>query len=771
METSRANLLEATLVPGQDALMKSILSNVTALDSSASLMGVLNAIRATGWGAGGASSISSGIEALLPATTRTEFDVAISRNESPHSGTSRIGSGDAFDDPSLFRQPAIFGPVASHNFGHKAEIANGHSHDNDEHSHDPVVDPLTGITEAAPVGASATELFTWNTAAPSPLERFEAQGAAANGKLYVFGGFFNSSIDVTTRSDVYDPASDTWTQVADMPEALTHSAVVVDGQSIYLTGGYVGDHPGPSTDHIWRYDTITNLWSGALSLPAPRGAGAAVLLGRDLHFFGGATRTAGQLNEVDQGDHYVLSLDGGTNWSNLAPLTNPRNHLAGVGLGGKIYAIGGQHERNEVDGNQNQVDVYNPATNTWKRVANLPVPRGHISSSTFVTDGRIDVIGGTLNGNKPSADVTTYDPQANVWVKLPSLPAGRKTPVADVIGDQIDVTTGNAKGGAVPTNTTWTGVLTNKWESSTAMPAAVGEVAGGIIGNKLYLVGEGSPVTFAYNLSTGKWGSTSALSQRPLVGNHHAAEVFNKKLYLFGGLEGSSEGKVQIYNPATNAWSLGANMPFAGGSSSSAVIGKQIYVAGGIVGSSTTNQTAKYNPATNTWRSLAPMQQGRNHAASTTDGANLYVFGGRGPGSGDSNTVANGFDTVQIYNPATNAWVSSLDTGSTLAPLPQARGGMGKAVYFNGEFYVMGGETQDGVGVTDQNVYDRVDIYNPLTNTWRLGTPMPTARHGIFPLLLAGRINVAGGGIQAGLSNSSLLETYNPGPNPLATLP
>lgn len=132
--------------------------------------------------------------------------------------------------------------------------------------------------------------------------------------------------------------------------------------------------------------------------------------------------------------------------------------------------------------------------------------------------------------------------------------------------------------------------------------------------------------------------------------------------------------------------------------------------------------------------------------------------------------MANGFDTVQTYNPATNTWVSSLDTGSTLAPLPQARGGMGKAVYFNGEFYVMGGETQDGVGATDQNVYDRVDIYNPLTNNWQLGTPMPTARHGIFPLLLAGRINVAGGGIQAGLSSSSLLETYNPGSSPLATL-
>jgi hypothetical protein len=55
-----------------------------------------------------------------------------------------------------------------------------------------------------------------------------------------------------------------------------------------------------------------------------------------------------------------------------------------------------------------------------------------------------------------------------------------------------------------------------------------------------------------------------------------------------------------------------------------------------------------------------------------------------------------------------------------------------------------------------------VDIYNPLTNTWRLGPPMPTARHGIFPLYYAGRIYVAGGGIHSGGSQSTVLEIYTP---------
>jgi len=214
---------------------------------------------------------------------------------------------------------------------------------------------------------------------------------------------------------------------------------------------------------------------------------------------------------------------------------------------------------------------------------------------------------------------------------------------------------------------------------------------------------------------------------------------------------------VQIYDPATNAWTSGANMPYAGGSVSTALIGGMVYVAGGIVNGSTVATAAKYNPATNTWSSIASMPVGRNHTAASTDGTKFYIFGGRSGG----NTVANGFNDVQIYNPATNTWTWSGSAGSTVAPLPQARGGMGKAVFVSGEFYVIGGETSSGAGATPEHVYNRVDIYNPTTNTWRLGSAMPTARHGIFPLLSGSRIYVAAGGVHSGNSQSNILEILN----------
>jgi N-acetylneuraminic acid mutarotase len=608
--------------------------------------------------------------------------------------------------------------------------------------------PSTGTEPPPPPPTGDPTLFSWDTKAQAPIGRSEAQGAAVGGKLYVFGGFF-SGTTTTARSDVFDPASNSWSRLPDLPEELTHSAVVADGTTIWLLGGYVDDHPGPATRSVWKYDTVSRTYTRGPQLPAPRGAGGAAIVNRALHFFGGTNRVAGSTADPDQPDHWVLNLDGGSAWASRAPLPNPRNHLAGASVDGKVYAIGGQHNENESTGLQADVHRFDPAANSWTKVASLPKARSHIVS--VVRDGQLLVLGGTNPGNTASSDVTAYSPGSNTWSKLPSLPGGRKTPVAALIGGVVHLT-----GGSHATST-YAGRFAARWETGPAMPAALGEVAGGRIGSTLYLVGESSSATLALDLATGAWRSN--LPVRPFVGHHHTAEVIGGKLYLFGGL-GAGAGKVQIYDPATNRWTLGRDMPFAAGSSASALIGGSVYVAGGIVGSTTTSRVARFDPAANTWTDVAPMPQGRNHAASATDGTRLFVAGGRGPGSGDGNTVANGFNTLQVYEPASNTWRSSATPNSGLAPLPQARGGMGKAVFFDGELYVLGGETQSGAGATSRNVYSRVDIYNPETNSWRLGTPMPTARHGIFPVLTGNRITVAGGGVQAGYSASSAVETY-----------
>ncbi|ULH17590.1 NPCBM/NEW2 domain-containing protein (plasmid) [Deinococcus sp. KNUC1210] len=298
--------------------------------------------------------------------------------------------------------------------------------------------------------------LTWTERAPALQAVSEAQGAAVNGVLYVFGGF-NKNLHTTARSQAYDAANNRWTSVHDMPEQITHGAVAVDGTAIYIAGGFIGTHPGPQTSHVWKYDTLTDTWSAAPPLPAARGAGAMVRLGRELHFFGGTERDLNNLDlyKRDAPEHWVLKLDGGTTWTTAAPMPNARNHMAGAVLNGLIYAIGGQHLGDEQAGEQADVQSYDPATNIWTTRASMPRPVGHINSSTLVWNGRIVVIAGVTLKSLEIANVIEYDPASNAWTELTPIPAARQSPIADLIGSQVVVTTGSLPSGVF--TTTWTG--------------------------------------------------------------------------------------------------------------------------------------------------------------------------------------------------------------------------------------------------------------------------------------------------------------------------
>lgn len=291
------------------------------------------------------------------------------------------------------------------------------------------------------------------------------------------------------------------------------------------------------------------------------------------------------------------------------------------------------------------------------------------------------------------------------------------------------------------------------------LPFTLGGTSTGVIDGELYLVGDSDPSTLVFDILAANTPGNAwrAQAQRPFPGSAHAAEVVGKKLFLIGGLGADSEGRVQILDPVADSWSLGAPMPWPGGAVNTATIDGLIYAAGGVAGGGTVDDVAVYDPAADKWTSLPsmPAGQGSNGAAAGTDGQRFFIFGG----SGGSGGVANGFSSMQVYNPAGSSWTTSLDVGSPLAPLPVARADLGRAVYWQGEFYVMGGETASGLGAIN-GVYDRVDVYDPATNTWRVEAPMPTPRHGIDPALFQGRVFVVAGDIAAGSAPTKAVEVF-----------
>src|SRR5713101_7412064 len=77
---------------------------------------------------------------------------------------------------------------------------------------------------------SATDPFAWIARSACPLQRFEAVGGAAAGKLYEFSGYYTlgTNILATAECDAYDPVTNTWQRLADIPQPISHSGQVPD---------------------------------------------------------------------------------------------------------------------------------------------------------------------------------------------------------------------------------------------------------------------------------------------------------------------------------------------------------------------------------------------------------------------------------------------------------------------------------------------------------------------------------------------------------------
>ena len=287
-------------------------------------------------------------------------------------------------------------------------------------------------------GGSQFKTIVWSALADRPLGTSEAAGDVAGGKLYTFGGFaWDKPCCTPWRfAFVFDPTAGTggtWTRLADMVEGVSHAGTTTDGTDIYWAGGFVEDASRTfqifGTKHVWRYRVATDTYEAMPDLPDDRGAGALVYLDGKLHFFGGESFGQG----YDTPEHWVLDLaGGGTTWVPAAPMLpgRARNHLGSTVYQGKIYAVGGQHGHDEGLIETPLVDVYDPATNTWTTLADMPLAKGHIAMATFVFEGRILVIAGEISNGVYTAETAAYDPATNTWVELTPFPTKRHSGIA-----------------------------------------------------------------------------------------------------------------------------------------------------------------------------------------------------------------------------------------------------------------------------------------------------------------------------------------------------
>lgn len=295
----------------------------------------------------------------------------------------------------------------------------------------------------------------WSDLPSGLLPRTDAASAVVGSQLYVFGGFHTENLEVTNRTEVYDRTTASWTERAPLPHPASHVGAAVADRKVWIAGGFEGDEPGVATDRVLIYDPETDSWAQGPPLPARRASGTLARLGRTLHYVGGLMPN----RMTDAGNHYVLDLDDvDAGWRVAAPLPVPRNHLASAVVGGKLYAIGGQVGHDGGHHYSALVHAYDFATDTWTRVADLPVARARFESSAFVSDGRIVIAGGVGAGSenkRAMSQVTVYDPAADRWTEATPLPARLIGAVAKRLGDAVIVSHGGLGGESHPQAAAW----------------------------------------------------------------------------------------------------------------------------------------------------------------------------------------------------------------------------------------------------------------------------------------------------------------------------
>ena len=316
----------------------------------------------------------------------------------------------------------------------------------------------------APVDGSVIDWPTKFDALPdNPQRRFEPYGFTLGGKLYVAGGWQHwtgTLWESSKRADSFDPATNRWTQLGDVKAPETHAGLAVDEAKgdVYFVAGERGPSRGQQiVAEVWKWHPATDVWTRLpVDLPEARTAGEAAIVGRTLHYFGG--------NPVDRetnvGDHWALDLDHPERgWSRLATQPQSRDHQTAVVLNGQIYAMGGEFGHDILQDQQKILQRYDPATNTWTRLADAPTAKSHTETATFVYRGKIVSAGGQTAGQLSTPQVVQYDPAADRWTVIGTLPWKLQGTVIQPIGDRVYVSTGGLNNAGNPQNATWSGPL------------------------------------------------------------------------------------------------------------------------------------------------------------------------------------------------------------------------------------------------------------------------------------------------------------------------
>ena len=246
---------------------------------------------------------------------------------------------------------------------------------------------------------------------------------ATNGKTYAVGGEgpIGGALVALGDVDEYDPSLNTWTPKAPMPTPRSALAVVASSNGkIYAIGGWAN---GQEVATVEEFDPSSNTWSLRAPMPTARRRLAGAEVGGVILAVGGTNLSLSSMSLND-----VEAYEPTTNsWTSVPnePLYARQSQMVALALDGDIHLIGGTSAAQAPLSASTAHSVFAPVANAWSEAALLPSPRRSLAG-VVGANGRLYAIGGAVGASSQTTSaIEEYDPALNRWRTMPPLREAR----------------------------------------------------------------------------------------------------------------------------------------------------------------------------------------------------------------------------------------------------------------------------------------------------------------------------------------------------------
>lgn len=274
------------------------------------------------------------------------------------------------------------------------------------------------------------------------------------------------------------------------------------------------------------------------------------------------------------------------------------------------------------------------------------------------------------------------------WEVKAAMPTARYGFTAVAYENMIYAIAGETEAGVVDTVERYNPEL-DSWDILNEKPLPVSDVAGAVIGGKIYVPGGRLPsgdLTDALEIYGPRENRWEQGAQLPVPVSAYALAAFEGKLYIFGGWDGEEyRDTVYEYDPSFDRWEERTPMPTARAYSGAAVAGGKIYVLGGLDETQSLSVNEAYsheldNGIDNPWHEAPPIPEPRFAMGVTSAVESIYVIGG--------NSQAEGIIPSYVFNATNDTWQSIEQTVAD----PGSQVGTARVGRY---IYILGGEMNE----------------------------------------------------------------------------